>query len=301
MQKLYGVIAPVITPLKENGEVDYISLKKLTLSLIERGCDGIYSCGTTGGVVYYSLEERKKILETIWESAKGKAVVYAQVGGTILKDTLELAQHAYKLGVDGIGILTPTYFELSEEELENYYVTVAKSVPSDFPIYIYAIPGCAVNDVSPELAARIAEKCDNIVGIKYSKADFIRYFAFRQIRNGTFSVMVAPLNFAYAAFSIGCEGIVSGTCILFTEEIQALYTAFKRGDKEKALLLQKDLFERTALVNEHEMKKCKAFLCHEGIIATDTMRAPMQQMKEREKKEFFEGMESYKKNLSNLW
>ena len=92
MKKLYGVVAPIITPVKENGEIDYASLKNLSLNLIERGCDGLYVCGTTGGVAYFDKEERKRILETVWEAAKGKALVYAQTGGTILRDTLELTR-----------------------------------------------------------------------------------------------------------------------------------------------------------------------------------------------------------------
>lgn len=295
MKKLYGVVSPIITPLSEGGGVDYDSLRSLTRSLIERGSDGIYACGTTGGVLYLSMDERKKILETIWEEAKGKAVVYAQVGGTTLQNTLELARHALNVGVDGIGILTPTFYKLTDEELEGYFVAVAKSVPADFPVYIYAIPDCAVNDVTPELVARIAGRCENVVGIKYSKNDMIKYCAFRQIRNGSFSVMVAPLDLAYAALSIGCDGIVSGTCLLFTEEIQEMYTAYKNGDLEKAARLQRDLSEWSKLVAKDELKKCKAFLWHERIISSDMMRAPLKPLKDAEKELLFQGMELYKK------
>ena len=67
--------------------------------------------------------------------------------------------------MDGLGLLTPTYFKLRDEELENYYTTVAKSVPADVPIYLYAIPDFAGNDLSLPLVTKLAEKCENIVGI----------------------------------------------------------------------------------------------------------------------------------------
>lgn len=249
--------------------------------------------------MYLSLEERKKILETIWEEGQGKAVIYAQVGGTTLENTLELAEHALRTGVDGIGVLTPTFYPLTDEELEEYYVTVAGAVPEDFPVYIYAIPGCAVNDVTPELAAGIAQKCRNVVGIKYSKNDMIRYYGFRQIRNGDFSVMVAPLDLAYPALSVGCDGIVSGTCLVFTEEIRAMYTAYRKGKREEALRLHEDLSKRAKLLEQQELKKCKVFLHREGVIASDAMRAPLKQLGENEKECFYRGMEGYKKEFMN--
>lgn len=294
MKKLYGVVTPIITPLMEDGHVDYRSLGNLTTSLIGRGSDCIYACGTTGGVTYLSIEERQKILETIWTASAGRALVYAQVGGTTLANSLKLAEHAVKLGVDGLGILTPTYYPLSDEELEDYYVTISQAVPEDMPIYIYAIPGLAVNDVSVALVERIAERCPNIVGIKYSVNDIIKLYAFRQIRNGEFSVMVAPLEMAYAAFSIGCDGIVSGTCHVFTEKIKEMYVAYKDGDLDTARELQSELLRYAPLVREKEMAKCTAYLCHEGVIATDTMRAPMKQVSAEDKDVLFSGMEGYK-------
>lgn len=294
MKKLYGVVTPIITPLTSEGQVDYISVRKLTVSLIERGSDCIYVCGTTGGVTYLSVDERKKILEAVWSASDGKAIVYAQIGGTTLENSLELAKHAIELGVDGLGILTPTYYPLSDEELEEYYVTISKSVPMDLPIYIYAIPGLAINDMSVKLVEKIAEKCPNIVGIKYSMNDIIKLSEFKKIRNGNFSVMVAPLEMAYAAFCIGCDGIVSGTCHMFTEKIKEMYMAYKNDDLDKAKKLQMELLKYAPLVKEKEMAKCKAYLCHEGIIDNDTMRLPMKQINIEDKETLFLGMQEYK-------
>lgn len=299
MKKLRGVVAPIITPVHEDGEIDFNSLKKLSLNLIERGCDGLYVCGTTGGAIYFDKEERKKILETVWETAKEKALVYAQVGGTILRDTLELIRHALSLGVDGLGILTPTYFPLTEEELENYYVTAAQAVPEEVPIYLYAIPDFAANDLSVSLVTRLAHRCKNIVGIKYSSGDYGRICQFKQIRKGTFSVLVSSPALAHSAFSIGCDGIISGACILFTEEVKALYQAYQDGDMEKVVYLQRDMYEWLAYSWPAEMAKCAAFAYHEGIISSDHMREPLMQMKIKEKEEFLRVMEDYLKHVKN--
>lgn len=299
MKKLYGVVTPMITPMDNEGNVDYKSLESLATHLIKRGSDALYPCGTTGAVTYLSVEERKKIVETVHKAASGKAVIFAQVGGTTLRDTQELAHHAYKTGIDGIGLLTPIYYSLSDAELEDYYVQAAKSVPEDFPIYMYAIPGMANNDVSPALVQRIASRCKNVIGIKYSKGDISRLLAFRQINDGTFSVMVAPLEMYYAALSIGCDGIVSGTCHVFTEKIKELYTVYKAGNLKKALELQNYLFNAGKIVKDKEMAKCTALMKHYNAIATANMRAPMQELPEDEKQLLFTEMDEYNKELKS--
>lgn len=286
MKKLYGVVTPMITPMDENGNVDYASLETLTKYLIAHGSNCLYPCGTTGAVTYLTIEERKRIVETVVKAAEGKAVVYAQVGGLPYEQALELAKHAYAAKVDGIGLLTPTYYKLSDDELFTYYTSIAMNMPEDFPIYMYAIPSCAGNDITPALAARIAEKCPNIIGIKYSVPDILSLLAFRQINDGKFSVMVAGMEMFYPALCIKCDGIVSGNCHVFTEQIQMLYSAFQAGDHETALRIQNKLFQKGLLTREREMAKCVAYMYEKGAISHPNMRAPMQAISAEEAKAF---------------
>ncbi|WP_204306380.1 dihydrodipicolinate synthase family protein, partial [Escherichia coli] len=74
-------------------------------------------------------------------------------------ETIELAKHAVEIGADGIGVVTPQFFAATDRELEHYFVTIANSVPENFPIYLYNIPQCAANNIKPELAAKIQQQC----------------------------------------------------------------------------------------------------------------------------------------------
>ena len=140
MQKLYGVVVPIVTPLTNSDSIDTESIKKLVDHCIENGVECLYPCGTTGEMMYLTPEERKLVAETVVNHTAGRVPVFVQVGAWNQKDTVELAQHAAAIGADGIGVVTPVFFKLSDRGLIDFYKTVAGSVPADFPVYLYGIP-----------------------------------------------------------------------------------------------------------------------------------------------------------------
>ena len=200
MKKLYGVTVPLVTPFDEAGRLDEASLEKLTEYLIQKGIQCLYPAGTTGEMMYLTVEERKRVAETVVRKTAGRAVVYVHTGAWNLEDTIVLSRHAAQIGADGIGVVTPAFFKLTEKELFHYYKAVSDSVPEDFPIYLYGIPQCAVNDLTPELAGRIAEACPNVVGIKYSYNDMSRIQKFMTLRGGEFSVLCGPASVLFLSF-----------------------------------------------------------------------------------------------------
>lgn len=85
-----------------------------------------------------SNEERKKVAETVVKTALGRVTVFIHVGAMKQEDTLELAEHAVS-----IGVVSPAFFNVNDLEMEEYFVTVANSVPNDFSVYLYNIPQCS--------------------------------------------------------------------------------------------------------------------------------------------------------------
>ena len=148
MKTMKGVNVPISCPMTPDQQVDYKSLESLCEYLIDKGVHGLYPNGSTGEMCYLTLEERKKVLETCLKVANGRVQVFSMVGALTTKDTIELAQHAERVGADGIGVVTPYYFKLDQKELEEYFVRVAQSVSDDFSVYLYGIPQLAVNDLS---------------------------------------------------------------------------------------------------------------------------------------------------------
>ena len=155
MQKLYGTVVPIVTPLTEEDTIDVESLKNLVNHVIDGGLQCLYPCGTTGEMMYLTVEERKQVAEVTVKEAAGRVPVFVHVGAWNLKDTIELAQHAEKIGADGIGVVTPAFYKLSDHGLVDFYVEVAHSVSEDFPVYMYAIPQNAINDVNATVCEEV--------------------------------------------------------------------------------------------------------------------------------------------------
>jgi 4-hydroxy-tetrahydrodipicolinate synthase len=230
MKKLYGVTVAMTTPFKPDGSLDLAAVEQMTEMLIAKGVHCLYPCGTTGEFLRMTEEERKSVAETVVRTAAGRVVVYIHVGAARQEETVSLARHAEKIGADGIGAVTPQFFKCTDRELEEFYVAVANRV--SLPVYLYNIPQNACNDITAATAQRIAERCSNVVGIKYSFQDMKRTLEYLEVRDGTFSVMHGTDRLLAPLLTMGCDGVVSGTASSFPEPYVALWDAYQGGDRE---------------------------------------------------------------------
>ena len=230
MKKLYGVITAMTTPFTADGKVDTAALEEQTEYLIEKGIQCLYPCGTTGEMYLMSAEERELVAETVVKKAAGRVTVFIHVGAMTVDETIRLAQHAHKIGADGVGVVTPSYFTVNDRAMVEYYKTVCAALPDDFPVYVYVIPQLAHNDISAATMEQIAAACKNVVGVKYSFADMRRINEYLQVRNGNFSVVPGADDLFLPALVCGCDGVVSGCSGPFPEAFVAVYKAFQSGD-----------------------------------------------------------------------
>ena len=147
MKKLFGVTTAMTTLFTADGAPNVQAMRELTDFLIEKGVNCLYPLGTTGEMLRMTVEERKLVAKTVVEQAAGRCTVFIHVGAMRQEDAIELAKHAYEIGADGIGVVSPQFFGANDREIEEFYVAVAGSVPQDYPVYLYNIPQCAANDI----------------------------------------------------------------------------------------------------------------------------------------------------------
>ena len=293
MKKMKGVITAMTTPFDEHDQVDVKALEEQVDFLIEKGVNCLYPCGTTGEMFNMTPEERELVAETVFRRAAGRVTVYIHVGAMTLKETVRLAQHAEKLGVDGIGVVTPGFFGIKDKAMIRYYQQVSASVSPDFPIYLYAIPQCAANDLQPEVVAELIKTCPNIIGIKYSYADMIRLKNYLNLNDGNFSVLFGPDRLFLPAMAMGCDGTVSGCSGPMPEHFVNVYRAYLSGDMETARKEQKianEIFE--ILQIGADMGIFKAALQLRGLTGGH-MRAPLIDLDEEEKQTLFKQLKPY--------
>ncbi len=234
MKTMYGVITAMTTPFLPDGQVDLPALETMTEFLISSGVNCLYPCGTTGEMLLMTPEQREAVAECVVRKAAGRVTVFIHVGAVRQEETIRLARHAHQIGADGIGVVTPSFFGLTDRELVEYYCTVAGSIPQDFPMYLYNIPQCSSNDLSAAACEEIAARCPNVVGVKYSYCDMHRTLEYLRVRGGKFSVLVGFDRLLLPALEMGCDGCVSGVSSVFPEPLVEIYRAYQAGDKEAA-------------------------------------------------------------------
>lgn len=239
MKLMKGVIVAMTTPFADDDSVDTGALCENTQWLMDRGITCLYPCGTTGEMLLMDCEERKRVAESVVKTAADKADVFVQCGAMTTRDTLKLVEHAKSIGAAGIGVVTPAYFGLSEAEMLEHYQAVSRCAGEDFPVYLYNIPQCAANDLTIRVCRRIAETCPNVLGIKYSFSNADRVSEYLSLRDYHFSVLVGLEKHFLPYLSIGCDGVVSGCANAFPELFLEIYDAFRAGDLERALRLQR--------------------------------------------------------------
>jgi len=239
MKFLHGVTTAMITPFEANGVLNTEKLSQLTDFLIEKGVNCLYPLGTTGEMLKMSEQERMDAAKTVVDTAAKRCTVYIHTGAADMEQVLRLSRHACDIGADGIGVVTPAFFGMNPREMVHFYESVSKSVPSDFPIYLYNIPQCSGNDLTASAAAEIAQKCPNVIGIKYSWADMIRTYEYLSIRDGSFSVVQGTDRLFLPALAAGCAGTVSGISCVYPEPFVQIYKTWQNKDIETARIWQK--------------------------------------------------------------
>ena len=283
-KRLKGVVIPMITPMNEDSTVDDASLKNFVNFLVEANADALYPNGTNGESLMMSQAERQHIAEVIAETNQGRLPLFIQCGAMTTAETVSHARHAVKIGADGIGVMSPAFFGMDEEALYQYYAAVIKSLPEEFPVYIYNIPGCTTNDVTPKLLHRLMADFENVIGIKYSNPSLIRVEDYLNTRGRIPEVLIGCDSLFLQCLITGGVGTVTGPGSVFYERFNRLYRQFNAGDLKGAMETQRKIVETDRrLSGMPGIPALKTLLKMRGVIRTDVCRAPHRALSEAEK------------------
>lgn len=233
MKRMKNLIVPTITPFNEKGEIDEEGIKAHFDFLIKSGVQNFYILGTTGEVFLMNKEERKIVAELVVEYVGDRGNIFIQVGSISTKEACDLARHAEGIRSAGIGAITPFYYNVSQQEMEGYYLEIAKSVSDNFPVYLYNLPGRSTNDLLPETVSKLA-RVKNIVGIKNSMEDMLRLSRLIDETPDDFEVIIGSDNILMPAILYGAKGSVSGNANVFPEVFIEFYQAIKEKNYDKA-------------------------------------------------------------------
>ncbi|NDY89901.1 4-hydroxy-tetrahydrodipicolinate synthase [Ideonella livida] len=246
MTPIDGSIVALVTPLHEDGSVDYEGLKSLIDWHIAEGTDVIGVVGTTGESATVSVEEHCRIIEVAVQHAAGRVPVLAGAGANSTAEAIELSRHAKRVGADCTLQVVPYYNKPSQEGIYRHFKTVAEAV--DIPVMLYNVPGRTVADMQHDTVLRLAQ-VPGIFGIKEATGSIERAaWLIKQVPAG-FKVYSGDDSTAVALMLLGGHGNVSVTANVAPRLMHELCAAALAGDVAKAreihlrlLPLHKQLF-----------------------------------------------------------
>ena len=246
MKPIVGSIVALITPMLDDGSVDYAALRRLIDWHVAEGTDCVGVVGTTGESPTVTVEEHCEIIRVSVDHAKGRIAVMAGTGGNSTAEAIDLSRYALKVGADCSLSVVPYYNRPAQEGIYQHFKAIAEAV--DIPMVLYNVPGRTVADMQPETTLRLAQ-VPGIIGIKEASGDIERAcWLIKQAPSG-FSIYSGDDGTAVALMLLGGHGNVSVTANVAPRAMHALCMAAIAGKAKEAaamhlklLPLHKSLF-----------------------------------------------------------
>jgi 4-hydroxy-tetrahydrodipicolinate synthase len=235
-QPITGSIPAMVTPMLEDGSVDYASLRKLIDWHIAEGTDCIGVVGTTGESPTVNVEEHREIIRVSVEQAKGRVPIMAGCGANSTSEAIELAKFAKSVGADCQLQVVPYYNKPTQEGLYQHFKAIAEAVP-DLPVILYNVPGRSVADMQHETVLRLAQ-VPSIVGIKEATGNIERAQWLIRDLPKEFAVYSGDDPSAVALMLCGGKGNVSVTANVAPRLMHELCVAAMAGHVQKAMEIQ---------------------------------------------------------------
>ena len=231
-----GAGVALVTPMKENLEVNYDKLAEVIEDQIANETDSIIITGTTGEASTLTEEEHVEVIKAAVSIVKKRIPVIAGTGSNCTQTAVKLSQQAQKVGADGLLVVTPYYNKATQKGLISHYTEIAKNV--DIPILLYNVPGRTGCKIAPETAAALARDVDLIVGMKDAVGDISYTLKLMEQVEGEFDLysgedgQVIPL---LACGGIGVISVLSNVAPKFTHD---MVTKYLEGEQAEALKMQ---------------------------------------------------------------
>jgi len=238
MTPITGSIVAIVTPMHDDGSVDYAALRKLIDWHIDEGTDCICVVGTTGESPTVTVEEHCEIIRVSVEQARKRVPIMAGCGANSTAEAIELTRFAHGVGADCHLQVVPYYNKPSQQGLYRHFKAIAEAV--DLPMVLYNVPGRSVADLAHDTVVRLAQ-VPGIVGIKEATGNLERgQWLIRDVPAG-FAVYSGDDPTAVALMLCGGQGNVSVTANIAPRQMHELCRAAIAGDARRAMEIQRKL------------------------------------------------------------
>ncbi|WP_390622919.1 4-hydroxy-tetrahydrodipicolinate synthase [Ralstonia syzygii] len=231
MIQISGSLVAIVTPMHDDGSLDFPSLRSLIDWHIAEGSDGIVIVGTSGESPTVSVEEHRELIRVAVEQVNKRIPVIAGTGGNSTTEAVELTAYAKSVGADASLQVVPYYNKPTQEGMYLHFRKVAESV--DLPVILYNVPGRTVADMSVDTMLRLAQ-VPGVIGVKEATGNIDRAAQLIKSAPAPFKIYSGDDLTAIALMLLGGYGNISVTANVAPRAMHDLCAAAMRGDVETA-------------------------------------------------------------------
>lgn len=283
-----GAGVALITPMNEDGSVNYEKLRELLEFHVANKTDAIIICGTTGEASTLSDEEHLECIRFACEVINKRIPVIAGTGSNCTQSAIELSKEAEKSGVDGLLLVTPYYNKATQNGLKAHYKAIAKEV--NVPIILYNVPSRTGTRLAPQTVVDLCHEVLNIVGVKDATGDISEVAELMSLAKGTVDVYSGNDDQIVPVLSLGGKGVISVLSNILPKETHDMVASYLEGDVAKSCEMQLKYFDLVKAlfceVNPIPVKKALNLMGME----VGSLRLPLTEMEDANAKRLEEEM-----------
>ena len=283
-----GAGVAIVTPMKNNEEVNYDRLEQMIEYQINQGTDCIIIAGTTGESSTLTTEEHAEVIKAAVKFAKHRIPVVAGTGSNCTREAIHLSEEAEKAGVDGLLCVTPYYNKATQNGLKAHYKAIAKEV--NVPIILYNVPSRTGTRLAPQTVVDLCHEVPNIVGVKDATGDISEVAELMSLAKGTVDVYSGNDDQIVPVLSLGGKGVISVLSNILPKETHDMVASYLEGDVAKSCEMQLKYFDLVKAlfceVNPIPVKKALNLMGME----VGSLRLPLTEMEDANAKRLEEEM-----------
>ena len=283
-----GAGVALITPMNDDGSVNYEKLRELLEFHVANKTDAIIICGTTGEASTLSDEEHLECIRFACEVINKRIPVIAGTGSNCTQSAIELSKEAEKSGVDGLLSVTPYYNKATQNGLKAHYKAIAKEV--NVPIILYNVPSRTGTRLAPQTVVDLCHEVPNIVGVKDATGDISEVAELMSLAKGTVDVYSGNDDQIVPVLSLGGKGVISVLSNILPKETHDMVASYLDGDVVKSCEMQLKYFDLVKAlfceVNPIPVKKALNLMGME----VGSLRLPLTEMEDANAKRLEEEM-----------
>lgn len=286
-----GAAVAIVTPMYQDGSVNYDEFRKLIEFQIENGTDAIVVCGTTGEASTLSHEEHLDVIKYCVEVVNKRIPVIAGTGSNSTETAIYLSTEAEKYGVDGLLLVTPYYNKATQNGLFAHFKAIADSV--QVPIILYNVPGRTGCNLAPDTIVRLCKEVKNIVGVKEASGNISQIATLAAKAEGCVDIYSGNDDQIVPIMALGGLGVISVLSNVAPRQTHDICAKYLEGNVQESCKLQLQAIDLIASlfceVNPIPVKKAVSLIGFEA----GPLRMPLSEIEPKNEERLRTSMEKY--------